>query len=309
MGDIFMLLQKSCTKTKLVTEGITLEAGVGESFRIRAIYTGGITAPSYLTVKIDNFTSAFWRVYGRRGNQLGCITPAVRGVNLMRQLVERGLKFMLPIAEGQKLVLPACTGTGYMVVLYDRYSAGDVLATEPNGTLSKVFSFIQYLDAAAVLSASGDMALDTALTPAEFPNFPADAPVPPKMRIKCHGIVGSPVSDYASAGNGFWTTYLKLIRQREVLLDEDRLGLLFVGQLVSGPGGDYADVQTLIGTGAEAAAADNNFKFDEPYWFEPSLDFGTGEELNVILSWIKAGTHTMEAGLPDVGLILETIRD
>jgi len=304
-----MLLQKSCTKTKLVTEGLTLQADIGESMRVRAIYTGGITDPSYLSAKIDNFTVAYYRVYGRRGNHLGCITPEVTGVNLMRQLVERGLKFAIPIAEGQKLTLPVCTGSGYMVVLYDRYSAGDVKATEPNGTQSKTFSFIQYLDESAVLDASGDMPLDTALTPSEFPDFPAGKSVPPKMRIKCHGIVGSPAANYASGDNGFWTTYLKMIRDREVLFDEDRLGFLFVGQLVSGPGGDYGDVQTLIGTGAESAAADNNFKFDDPYWFDPALVFTSGEELNVILSWMKAGTHTMPAGLPDVALILETIRD
>ena len=304
-----MLLQKGCTKTKLVTAGITLQADIGESMRVRAIYVGGITDPSYLSVKIDNFTVGYWRVYGRRGSNLGSMSPDSLGVNLMRQLVDRGLPFSLPIAEGQKLTLPVCTGTGYMVVLYDRYSAGDVLATEPNGTQSRTFSFIQYLDESEVLAASGDMPLDTALTPSEFPNFPAGASVPPKMRIRCHGIIGSPTSSYASAGNGFWTTYLKLIRDREVLFDEDRLGFLFVGQLVSGPGGDYADVQTIIGTGAEVASGGTNIKYDDPMWFDPPLEFAPGEELNVVLSWLKAGTHTMPAGLPDVGLILETIRD
>lgn len=304
-----MLVQRNCTKTKPVTDGLTLEAGTGESFRVRSIYTGGITDPLYLIPKIDNYTVACWRVCGRRGNHLGCITPDKTGVNLMKQLVERGLQFALPIAEGQKLTLPACTGTGYMVVLYDRYSAGDIRATEPNGTKSKTFSFIQYLDASDVLTESGDMALDTALTPSEFPDFPAGKPVPARMRIKCHGIVGSPASNYASADNGFWTTYLKLIREREVLFDEDRLGFLFLGNLVSGPGGDYADVQTIIGTGAETDSANSNFKFDEPLWFEPPLDFASGEELNVVLSWLKAGVHTMPAGLPDVGLILETVRD
>lgn len=304
-----MLKQCNCIKNADVTAGLTLQADVGESFLVKAIYVGAVTDPAYLTVKIDNYTVGYWRVYGMRGNQLGCITPDKTGINLMKQLIEHGLKFALPIAEGQKLTLPAFTGTGSLIVVYDRYAAGDIQPTQPNGTQSKVFSFVQMLDATAVLAASGNMALDVALTPPEFPDFPADKPVPPKMRVKCHGIVGSPVSSYASAGNGFYTTYLKLIREREVLLDEDRLGLLFVGQKVYGPGGDYAAVQTLVGTGAETDAATSNFKWDDPYWFDPPLDFMSGEELNVILSWLKVGTHTMPTGLPDVGLIFETIRD
>jgi len=304
-----MLRQCNCIKNAVVTAGLTLQADIGESFLVKAIYVGAVTDPAYLTAKIDNFTVAYWRVYGRRGNQLGCITPDKTGVNLMKQLIEHGLKFALPIAEGQKLTLPAFAGTGSLVVVYDRYDGGDIKATQPNGTQSKTFSFIQMLDASVVLAASGNMTLDIGLTPAEFMDFPAGKAVPPKIRVKCHGIVGSPASSYASSGNGFYTTYLKLIREREVLLDEDRLGLLFTGKLDDGPGGDYADAQTIVGTGAEATAADSNFKFDEPYWFDPPLEFASGEELNVILSWIKVGTHTMPTGLPDVGLIFETIRE
>ncbi|GAI88922.1 unnamed protein product, partial [marine sediment metagenome] len=167
-------------------------------------------------------------VKGKAGNQLGTQRLAYSGYNLMDRLVKKGLPFTLPIAEGQKLTLPALDGIGTMVVVYDIYDAGDIRSDMANGTASKNFSFIQYMRESAVLAASGDMLLDTSITPAEFPDFPAGRAVPANMSIKLHGIHGNPVADYVSSGNGFYSTFLKLVREREVLLDEDREGIPFL---------------------------------------------------------------------------------
>ena len=304
-----MLLQKNCVKRALNTEGLTLQAGIGFSMLVKGIFVGRCTTDAYATVKIDNFSAGYWLVKGKRGNQLGGQRLAYDGYNLMEKLIERGLPFTYPLAEGQKLTIAALDGIGAIQVVYDIYSAGDITALMPNGTASKRFSYIQYLRESAVLTASGDMHLDTSLTPKEFPDFPAGSPVPPRMRINLHGIHASPVADYASAGNGFYTTYLKLIREREVLLDEDRLGIQFLGDKSATGAADYKNAESLIGCGGEVAWPSGDYKLDDPFWFDPPLKFLSGEELLVYLSWIKEGTHTMAENLPAVDLILEAIKD
>ena len=303
-----MLKQANCIKRGLVTSALTLQADAGESFLVKAIFVTRITTDGFLSVKIDNFSVGYWRRKGKRGNELGGLRLSYVGYNLMQKCVERGLPFTLPIAEGQKLTLDAGDGIGSYQVVYDIYDAGDITAAMPNGTASKNFGFIQYLRESAVLTASGDMLLDTAITPAEFPDFPAGKAVPANMEIKLHGIHGSPVADFASSGNGFYSTYLKLVREREVLFDEDRLGIQFLGYSSATGAADYAKGETIIGSGGEHAGPTGDNKLQDPLWFDPPLIFTSGEELLVYMSFVKVGTHTMAADLSDIALILEVTK-
>lgn len=304
-----MLRQTNCIKHAANTAGLTLEADVGESFLVKAIYIGRCTTDAYLAVKIDNFSVAYWLVKGKAGNQLGTQRLAYSGYNLMDRLVKKGLPFSLPIAEGQKLTLPVLDGVGIMQVLYDIYDAGDIRSDMPNGTTSKIFSFIQYMRESAVITASGDMVLDTSITPAEFPDFPAGKSVPPKMKIKLHGIHGNPVADAASSNNLFYSTYLKLIREREVLFDEDRDGFPFLGDATATGEANYGKVQSIIGQCGELAGDLNMYNSRDPLWFDPPIVFDSGEELLVYLTFVKVGTRTMAANIPAVDLILEVNRE
>lgn len=300
-----MLKRANCIKRGLVTSALTLEAHANESFLIKSISITTITTAGYLAVKIDNTSVAYWRRSGKRGNELGGIRLGYVGTNLMDLLVKRDLPFTLPIAEGQGLNLSVGDGAGSYQIIYDIYDAGDIRPDMPNGTDSKVFGFIQYLRESAVLIASGDMLLDTAITPAEFPDFPAGKSVPSNMLIKLHGIHGSPVADFVTASNGFHSTYLKLVRDREVLFDEDRLGIQFLGNSAATGAADYQNGESLIGSGGEVAGAVAADKIQEPLWFDPPLEFNSGEELLIYMSFVKTGTHTMAADLSDIGLILE----
>jgi len=300
-----MLRQANCIKRGLVTSALTLEANANESFLVRGIWVGRITTDGYLTVKVDNFTVGYWRRHGKRGNELGGMRLSYTGINLMDLLVKRGLPFTIPVAEGQKLSLSIGDGIGSYQILYDIYDAGDIRSDMPNGTSSKTFAFIQYLRETTVLAASGDMLLDTAITPAEFPDFPAGRAVPSNMEITLHGIEGSPVADFVSAGNGFYSTYLKLVREREVLFDEDNKGIEFLGDAAATGAAKYNKVQSLIGSVGEIALASTDQEVKEPLWFDPSLVFAAGEELLVYMSFVKLLEHTMAADLSDIGLILE----
>ena len=306
-----MLKQNDCTKLITAATGGDLEANSGESFLVKAIFNAlpQTKTDTYITVKIENVTVAYYRCVGKSGNHLGGASASTIARNLMRFLVERGLPFSLPVAEGQKLNISRPTGTGKIVVLYDRYDAGDIRADMPCGTASKNYGFLQYLRESAVLTASGDMLLDTAITPAEFPDFPAGKAVPAKMSIKLHGIAGCPVADFASVDNGFYTSYLKLIREREVLFDENRAGFLFWGNDQTAQQGIYTLPKGIIGSGAEYAEFNAFWANKEPLMFDPPLEFASGEELLVYLTWVKINTHTMPANLADVALILEVVRE
>lgn len=307
-----MLKQGNCIKLLPQNTSYDLEANTGESFLVKGIFVAPTDTATYLTVKIDNFTVGYYRVYGKSGNHLGGLRGGYIGSNLMRFLVKRDLPFSLPVAEGQRLSIGRVSGTGHVQVLYDRYDAGDIRSDMPNGTASKVFTFIQYLRESAVRTTSGDMLLDASITPAEFPDFPAGKPVPAKMSIKLHGIAGCPFSDYAyvtDSYRGYYSTYLKLTREREVLFDEDRKGFLFEGRIEGSQENYYEHGKTLIGSGADFYGAIVDWKGKDPMMFDPPLVFSSGEELLVHVSVIKDGERAMTENLTDVALILEVIRE
>ena len=304
-----MLRQTNCVKRALNTAGLTLEADVGESFLVKAIYVSRVNTAGYMSVKIDNFSVGYWRVKGKRGNELGGIRLSYLGLNLMDILVKRGLPFALPIAQGQKLTCSVLDGIGSIQVIYDIYDAGDITNIMPNGTASKSFGFIQYIREGAVITASGDLLLDTAITPAEFPDFPCGKDVPPRTTIKLHGIEGSPVADFASGSNGFYSTFIKFIRDREVLFDEDRNGIPFLGYASATSASYYSKSESIIGSVGEVADPTGDDKLREPLFFDPPLEFTSGEELLIYMTFVLVGARTMAADLSDVGLIMEVIKE
>lgn len=305
-----MLKQQNCTKLITATTGGDLEADAGESFLVKAIFNAlpMTKTDTFLTAKIDNVTVAFYRCVGKSGNHLGGASATTVGRNLMRFLVDRGLPFSLPIAEGQKLNVSRPAGTGKIIILYDRFDAGDIRADMPCGTDAKDYGFIQYLRETTAIQVDGNMVLDVSLSPAEFPDFPAGKAVPARMKIKLHGIAACPYADFASGDNGFYTKYLKLTREREVLFDEDREGFLFWGNDQTAQTAQYVLGRSIIGSGAEYAEFNSYWANKQPLMFDPALEFASGEELLVHLVIEAIGSHTHPANLADVALILEVVR-
>lgn len=307
-----MLQQNNCVKLLPQNSSYDLEADTNESFLVKGIFVAPDTADTFLTIKIDNVTVGFYRVYGKSGNHLGGIRGGYVGINLMRFLIERGLPFSLPIAEGQKLHVSRPAGAGHIQILYDRYDAGDIRSDMPCGSTAKNYGFLQYLRETNVQTASGDMLLDNAITPAEFPDFPAGKAVPAKMSIKLHGIVGCPFSDFAYVTDdyeGYYSTFLKLIREREVLFDEDRAGILFEGRIDGATEKNYEHGKTIIGSGAEYFETYVSWRGKPPLMFDPPLEFASGEELLVYLTVARDGDRAMTVNLADVALIQEVIRE
>lgn len=303
-----MLLQANMVKRITASGGGDLEAKAGESLLLKSIEVVPSTDDTYLTVSVDRVTVAYYRIKGKSGNQLSSIVAGYLKGNIMQYLAVKGINVSIPVAEGQVLNVSRYAQTGNVILLYDRYSAGDIKAEMPNGSAARIYTFLQYASIGTTPTAAGDHKLDTALTPAEFPDFPCGKTVPANAQIEILGIAGTPYVKAVSAGNNFATTFLKLIREREVLFDTDRAGIPFDGQDAAATELVYNSNYSLIGAEAESYIPTATVLSGHPLLFEPALKFQAGEELNAYLTLVKNGTVTYEAEIEDVAFILKVTK-
>lgn len=299
-----MLLQSNMIKRITASGGGDLEAKTGESLRIKRIECIPSTNDTYLTLSVDRVTVGYYRVKGKSGNHLSTILTAYLKRNLMEFLSNAGVNIVIPVAEGQTFNVSRYAETGNVIIIYDRYSAGDVQSSEPNGTESNVFTFIQYAKVGDTPDASGDFHIDTALTPAEFPDFPCGKVVPARHTIELLGIVGSPFVQGIAGPHGLATQFLKLIKDREVLFDTDRNGIPFNGEDAAATAVAYASNFSLIGPSTPVLLNTNAIANGPPLMFEPALVFNAGEELLAYLTLIEVNTSVWVDDTDDQAFIL-----
>jgi len=315
-----MLLQANMVKRLTAALGGDLEAKTGESLRVRRIECIPSAGDDYLTISVDRVTLAYYRIKGKSGNHLGTLHENYHKGNIMEWLNAQGVNVTIPVAEGQTLNITRADEAGDVVVIYDRYSSGDVKETDPNGSASKVYTFLQYAVVGATPAADGDYLIDTALTPAEFPDFPCGKVVPALHTIELLGIAAAAFHQGTAFNTAFESNYLKLVRNREVLFDTDRLGIPFEGRHFDSSSTLYQADFSLIGSGAEARLSEaymdsmgNPQKRDyttlgKPLMFDPALKFSAGEELSTYLTVTKTGAATWDAGVDDLAYILRVRR-
>jgi len=302
-----MLLQANMIKRITASGGGDLEAKAGTSLRIKRIECIPSTNDTYLTVRVDRVTTAYFRVKGKAGNHLSTNRVDYLKNNLMEFLTKHGVNVTIPVAEGQTLSVSRYAEAGNVIIVYDKFSAGDILATDPNGSDSNILTFLQYASIGTTPTATGDHKLDTALTPSEFPDFPCGKVVEARHTVELLGVAGCPFVN-AEAGPANWaTSFMKFIKDREVLFDEDRNGIPFDAQNTAATADAYAGNFSLIGPGCEILVDTNVIMPGDPLMFDPVLRFEAGSELNVYLSIIKTSTPTWDA-LEDVAFILRDIR-
>lgn len=310
--------------------GGNLEAKAGESLLVKRIECVESSNDDYLSLYVDRVTVGFYRIKGKAGNHLSTIVTSTLKANLMEFLTNVGVNVSIPVAEGQVFNVSRYAETGNVLIVYDLYTAGDIHDTDINGSASKEYNFIQYGKVGTAPTASGDALVDTALTPAEFPDFPFGKVVPANYKINLLGIVGCPFVDAAGADDGFASTFLKLIKEREVLFDEDRNGIPFDGQDVAATALVYQSNFSLIGSStpliiethlhventagsyaqnANTAAASIIFKpFAPPLMFTPAIEFESGAELNVYLTVVKMASGTWNDNKDDQAFILNVVK-
>jgi len=298
------LKQANMIKRITASGGGTLEARAGESLRVKRIECVPSSNDTYLTVAVDRTTVAFYRIKGKAGNHLGTLHGAYLRKNIMEFLSNVGINVSIPVPTGQTLSVSRYAETGNVIVIYDRFDAADIKASDPNGPDCKEYVFLQYAKVGIAPTASGDAVVDTSLTPTEFPDFPCGAVVPADHVIEMVGIVGSPIYAYVATPGTWQSTYLKLTKGREVLFDADRLGIPFKGLAGTTPGVVYQADHSLIGPGTEVLLDTNIITPGDPLMFDPPLVFPAGQELNVVLSVVYSGTLAWAANGDDQAFIL-----
>ena len=303
-----MLLQADMVKRLIANKGGDLEAKTGESLRIKRIECIPSGSDDYLTVSVDRVTIAYYRIKGKSGNHLSTLRSEYLKRNLMEYLDKQGINVSIPVAEGQTLTVKRADEAGNVILVYDRHSAGDVIETEPNGSKSKIYTLIQYAKVGITPTATGDVKIDTSLTPAEFIDFPCGKVVPPLYTVELLGIVGCPFVDASAAGINFATRFFKLVKDREVLFDPDRNGIPFDGQDATVSALTYKSNFSLIGPNTEILLNTNVDANGDPLIFDPPLRFDSGQELNAYLNVVKNGAASWTDNVDDQAFILRVKR-
>jgi len=250
-------------------------------------------------MRVDRKTVGSYRLQGKSGNHLSALRRGRFKNNLMEFLGLRGINVTIPVAEGQTFNVTRYAETGEVAIVYDIYSAGDIRADMPNGSDAKEYIYIQYMNNSLGISADGDILLDESNSPAEFPDFPCGKSVPANHTIDILGLIGYPVCNYDDGSNYLISTFVKLIKERETLFDEDRAGIPFRGVYSAQTVGDYACGFSLIGS-----SVDESYYHGLPLMFEPLLHFVSGEELLVYVTFALTGTKTLAADTIDLAAIM-----
>jgi len=302
-----MLIQGNCVKRIVASGGGDLEVPAGKSYLVRRLYTEPSGNDTFLVLRVDRKTVGAYRIGGKSGNHLSFYTEGNFKKNLMEFLESKGINVSIPVAEGQTFNVSRYAEVGEVVIVYDQYSAGDIRADMPNGSDAKEYTFVQYMNNSGTLAASGDLILDESNSPAEFPNFPCGAVVPARHKLDILGLVGHPVGHKTSGENYILSTFVKMIKERETLFDEDRAGILFRAKKPSEDKTMYRMDFSLIGASVMSSYSQSDEISSDPYMFEPTLHFESGEELLVYVTFALTGADTLPADTVDLAAIMNVI--
>lgn len=199
--------------------------------------------------------------------------PAMTILGLLKH---KGLFTGYPIAEGQTLTLTGVAeANAIQVVVYEVGDPGDFTETQENGSESSEYMFLNYGRVESAVTGTAVTLYNQAQDPSEFPEFPFGKDVPAKKVINLLGVMASPVLDWDAATDFTRSRYLKFAKEREVLFDDDKNGLLLYSNSVL----DVAD--TVVGEGFSFMGNYSDVDNKPPLFFDPAIPFEGGEELNI----------------------------
>lgn len=206
----------------------------------------------------------------------------------------------IPVAEGETLTITAPGANCYMSVKYDVYDAQDVKNTGKNGSKGETYDLLQVISNAGVRATAGDLELNQSDLDSLFPAFPGGVVVPSKVEMSLKALFGVAVTKGTGAANGEHTTKLKLLEDREDILDEDLTGIDFLGDATHTAATTvYKTIVSRVSAGLQYQKP-NIFVFDEPKVFLP------GSELNVYATLGRTGAGAdFVAAEVKVGLLFE----
>ena len=229
-------------------------------------------------------------------------TPSSFAETLLAYLGRKGIFKGYPIAEGETFTIELITGaTAVKMVEYEIHDAPDITNDMENGSKADTYMYVNYGDTGAALQAVAEVVLGETNNPTEYPDFPFGGIVPSGQQMELIGILASDVAPAANVtGAATYTNYIKFMKGREVLFDEDHNGLLYRAPFVDPPG-----AVNMIGEGYAVGGNFTQCDLKQPHIFDPPIVFNEGEELSI--SWhvvIDTGGAAISEELQEVGLIL-----
>lgn len=294
------LIEYSKVKTVSGNTQFSLTMPSNRSCRIRDIHIYN-PKEQYATFTVNKTTVAYFRVGGGTlGNHLPFPIADEENSTLYRWLIDTVGFAPIPVASGQTLTIAGVHQASSLVtVVYDEYDGGDVRANEINGSDANRFQFINYGRYSTTL-ASGDNRYQTQQTPVQFPAFPYGEVVPAKHTMTLYGIVASDVNRYSKTNNRQRTTYLKLVKNRKTLFDDDLNGLPFFGS------GTFVSNAYALGTGQGIIGNYDDIDRRLPFLFPKPLVFTEGESVDLyVTTAMVTGTANIPAASAEVGLIFD----
>jgi hypothetical protein len=233
-------------------------------------------------------------------------TPQPLMPNLLGWLIQKGYMKGYPVAEGETFLVEwAPVGRTIQMVIYDVYDAGDIKPTDPNGSKADEYVFVQYGKLKTVGFTTGNYKYEVCQTPPEFPDFPFEGVVPANTKMELLGILFSDVFAYRAAPAERWrTTYIKMVYQRQVLFDEDRNGLPFIGYQ-----GPFIAYDIIIGAGYSVGGNMSDVDLRLPFQTPEPLTFVAGDELSVYLVVEGTGESVpVTTDMLEIGMIFKVSR-
>jgi len=303
---------------KTAGQTLELEADPGQSFLVKNILIGDNDA-TMTDITVDKAMVGRFRTAKSLGNHLGfplgMNTSAAADVifktkpksTILEYLDKAGHFMGFPIAEGQKMVISPAVATEYLgdvTIVYEEHEGGDISSEDENGSDSSEYMIINYGDTGAAITAAATTLVSSQNSPSEVPQFPFGKVVPAKTEIELIGILASDAYDWDDSTHISYTTYLKFVRERTVLFDDDRNGMLFKGGIAG-----VLDVQNYFGHGNSKLGNYSDIDVKEPYMLKEPIVFGAGEELNIyITSAIVTNAASIAQDGGEIGLIMKIRR-
>jgi len=218
---------------------LSVEAKVGQSLLIKKLKFGALTSGGFAEILIDRVSVGFFYIGDINANHLEQFEMATLLGNVFDRLIDKGIMNGYPVAEGQTFeVRPHTAGTTVVgSIIYEIHDAGDMTSDMPNGSTSPEFLFLNYGTNAIEIAIDATGALDKTRNPSEYPAFPFGEVVPANYTMEILGFLLMSWKDSQGNLNPNYA-YLKLIKDRNVLFDDDRNGICVregMGFLTWGP--------------------------------------------------------------------------
>ena len=205
---------------------LSIEAKVGQSLRITRLHFGALHSGGFAEILIDRVSVGFYYIGDINANHLEQFELTTVLGNVFDRLLAKGIMAGYPVAEGQTFEVRPHTAGATVVgtITYEIHDAGDMTSDMPNGSTSKEFVFLNYGTNGSVIAANGTGTLDSTRNPSEYPAFPFGESVPPNYAMEILGFLLITWKDALGNLNPNYA-YLKLIKDRNVLFDDDRAGI------------------------------------------------------------------------------------